>query len=59
MFRICMARLIKTLVLEMVKLREAKERMVVVLERLMEWVEATEMELDRELEKSEVREKEE
>ena len=54
-----MARLIKTLVLEMVKLREAKERMVVVLERLMEWVEATEMELDRELEKSEVREKEE
>ena len=56
-FHICMVRLIKTLGSEMVKWREAKERMVAVLERLMKWVEETETESDGE--KSEVREKEE
>ena len=39
-----MAGLIETLVSEMVKRREAEERMVVVLERLMKWVEEMEME---------------
>ena len=34
-FRVCMARLIKTLVSEMVKQWEAKERMAAALERLM------------------------
>ena len=55
-----MAGLIEILVLEMVKWREAKERMAVALERLMKWVEEMEMESDREeSEKSEVGEKEE
>ena len=39
-----MAGLIKTLVSEMVKQREAEERMAAVLERLMKWVEETETE---------------
>ena len=52
-----MVGLIKTLVSEMVKWREAEERMAAALEWLMRWVEEMEMELDgEELEKSEVRE---
>ena len=47
-FHICMASLIKMLVSEMVKRREAKERMAVVLERLMKWVEESESESDGE-----------
>ena len=43
-----MAGLIKTLVLEMVKQREADERTVAALERLMKRVEETESELDGE-----------
>ena len=44
LFCIQIAALIKTLVLETVKQREAEERMVAVLERLMRWVEETETE---------------
>ena len=47
-FRVCMARLIETLVSEMVKQWEAKERMAAALERLMKWVEETESESDGE-----------
>ena len=47
-FHVHMARLIETLVLEMVKCREAEERTAVALERLMKWVEETESELDGE-----------
>ena len=47
-FRVRMAGLIETLVLEMVKQREAKERMAAALERLMKWVEDTESESDGE-----------
>ena len=43
-----MASLIETLVSEMVKRREAEERMVAVLERLMKWVEEMESESDGE-----------
>ena len=54
-----MARLIETLILEMVKRREAEERTVAALERLMKWVEESEPESDgEESEKSEVGEKE-
>ena len=50
-----MVRLIKTLVSEMVKRREAEERTVAALERLMKWVEEMEAKLDgEESEKSEV-----
>ena len=48
LFHIRMAGLIKTLVLEMVKQREAKERMAAALERLMKWVEDMESESDGE-----------
>ena len=48
-----MASLIETLISEMVKQREAEERTVVALERLMKWVEEMELELDGE--ESEVR----
>ena len=44
MFCVCMAGLIETLISEMVKQREAEERMVAMLERLMKWVEETETE---------------
>ena len=55
-----MARLIETLILEMVKWWEAKERTAAVLERLMKWVEEMELELDgEESEKSEFGEGEE
>ena len=47
-FRVQMASLIKTLVSEMVKWREAKERTAAALERLMKWVEEMELESDRE-----------
>ena len=43
-----MAGLIETLILEMVKRREAEERTVAALERLMKWVEEMELELDGE-----------
>ena len=43
-----MAGLIETLISEMVKQREAKERTAAALERLMKWVEETESELDGE-----------
>ena len=43
-----MASLIKTLISEMVKQREAEERMAAALERLMKWVEEMESESDRE-----------
>ena len=47
-----MAGLIKTLVSEMVKRREAEERTAVALERLMKWVKEMELESDgEELEK--------
>ena len=59
-FHVQMASLIKTLVSEMVKRREAEERMVAALERLMKWVEEMELESDgEESEKSEVGEREE
>ena len=59
-FCVRMASLIETLVLEMVKQREAGGGMVAALERLMKWVEETELESDgEESEKSEVREREE
>ena len=48
LFHIQMASLIKTLVLEMVKQREAEERMAAALEKLMKWVKETKSELDRE-----------
>ena len=52
-FQVQMASLIETLVLEMVKQREAEERMAAALERLMKWVEETESESNgEELEKS-------
>ena len=52
-FHVQMVSLIKTLVSEMVKRREAEERMAAALERLMKWVEEMELELDgEELEKS-------
>ena len=44
LFHVHMARLIETLISEMVKQREAEERMAAVLERLMKWVEETESE---------------
>ena len=47
-FHIRMAGLIETLVSEMVKRREAKERTAAALERLMKWVEETESESDGE-----------
>ena len=48
-------RLIEMLVSEMVKRREAEERLVAALERLMKWVKEMEMEMDgEELEKLEV-----
>ena len=50
-----MAGLIKTLVSEMVKRREAEERMVVALERLMKWVEEMEMEKSQRSQKLEKR----
>ena len=43
-----MASLIETLILEMVKWREAKERMAAVLGRLMKWVKEMELESDGE-----------
>ena len=43
-FWVWMVGLIETLVLEMVKQREAEERMTAALERLMRWVEEMEME---------------
>ena len=43
-----MAGLIKTLVLEMVKRREAEERMAAALERLMKWVKEMGLESDGE-----------
>ena len=47
-----MASLIETLILELVKWREAEERTAAALERLMKWVEEMELELDgEELEK--------
>ena len=55
-----MVRLIKTLVSEMVKRREAEERTVAALERLMKWVEESESESEsdgEELEKLEVRQR--
>ena len=52
-----MASLIEMLVSEMVRRREAEEGMVAALERLMRWIEVTDLGLDREeLEKLEVRE---
>ena len=52
-----MVGLIETLVSEMVKWREAEERMAAALEQLIRWVEETEMESDgEELEEPEVRE---
>ena len=52
-FWVQMASLIETLVLEMVKQREAEERTAAALERLMKWVEETESESNgEELEKS-------
>ena len=55
-----MVSLIETLVLEMVKRREAEERTAAVLQRLMKWVEEMESELDgEELEKVEFGEGEE
>ena len=48
LFHVRMARLIETLISEMVKQREAEERMAAVLERLMKWVEETELESDGE-----------
>ena len=52
-----MASLIETLVSEMVKRREAKERTAAALERLMKWVKETESESDgEESEKSGFRE---
>ena len=47
-FQVQMVGLIETLVSEMVKRREAEERMAAALERLMKWVEETELELDGE-----------
>ena len=48
-----MMSLIETLISEMVKRREAEERTAAALERLMKWVEETELESDgEELEKS-------
>ena len=53
-FQVQMASLIETLVLELVKWREAEERTAAALERLMKWVEEMESELDgEELEKLE------
>ena len=47
-----MVSLIETLISEMVKQREAEERMAAALERLMKWVKETELESDgEELEK--------
>ena len=52
-----MVGLIETLISEMVKQREAEERMAAALERLMKWVKEMELELDgEELEKSGFRE---
>ena len=48
LFWVQMAGLLDTLVLEMVKRREAKERMVAAKERLMKWIEVMDMESDRE-----------
>ena len=47
-FHVRMAGLIKTLVLEMVKRREAEERMAAALERLMKWVKEMGLESDGE-----------
>ena len=43
-----MASLIEMLVSEMVRRREAEEGMVAALERLMRWIEVTDLGLDRE-----------
>ena len=48
LFQVQMVGLIETLVSEMVKWREAEERTAAALERLMKWVEETELELDEE-----------
>ena len=57
LFQVRMVSLIETLVSEMVKRREAEERMAAALERLMKWIEETESESDgEELEKSGFRE---
>ena len=48
LFQVRMVSLIETLILEMVKRREAKERTAAALERLMKWVEETESESDGE-----------
>ena len=57
LFWVQMVSLIETLVSEMVKQREAEERMAAALERLMKWVEETESESDgEESEKSGFRE---
>ena len=57
LFWVRMASLIKTLVSEMVKQREAEERTAAALERLMKWVEEMESESDgEESEKSGFRE---
>ena len=47
-FQVQMVGLIETLISEMVKQREAEERMAAALERLMKWVEETELESDGE-----------
>ena len=44
LFQVRMVSLIETLILEMVKRREAKERTAAALERLMKWVKETESE---------------
>ena len=46
MFHVWMASLMETLVSEMVKRRDAEERMAAALERLMRWIEVTDSELD-------------
>ena len=43
-----MVGLVKTLVLEIVKRREAEERMVAALERVMKWIKEMNTEFDRE-----------
>ena len=59
-FHIWMASLMEILVSEMVRRWEAEERTAVALERLMRWIEVTDLESDGEVsEKSEFREVEE
>ena len=47
-FQVQMASLMEILVLEMVRGREAEERMGAALERLMRWIEVMDLESDRE-----------